>query len=69
MQFDDLKNAMIEELPVEYGGVKYKCITGIIYRKNIRKKGRIGIQVELMSTQRNSVVIVDLQKVILVKTD
>lgn len=69
MTNEELKEALIWQWPVEYDGIKYKCITGIIYRRDLHKKERIGLQVELMSRKRHSVTIANPERVSLIKKD
>lgn len=47
----ELKQAMIDEIPVTHNGIKYKRVTGIIYRK--RGNAAI-IQAELLDENGHS---------------
>jgi hypothetical protein len=53
---NELKDALLSEEPVIYGDVEYKCVSGIVYRKD---EDKISIQAELMDKNNNSVSIVD----------
>lgn len=63
----DIINAMFEEKPILYNGVKYGCISAFIIRKRAlisrKPKSRYILQVELMSKNKNSCVIADPQDV------
>jgi hypothetical protein len=51
----ELKEAMMNEYPVMFNGVEYKCISGIIYRKN---RNEVEIRAELLDKTMRSVSIV-----------
>lgn len=63
MTNEQIKDAMLSEEPVEFNGIEYRCIQGIIYRRHPRKKDAIKIQVELMDKHKNCIVIADPRKV------
>jgi hypothetical protein len=59
----ELKEAMMAEEPVIYNDIEYKCISAIIYRKNINGSG-IYIQAELADKKTHSVTIADASRVL-----
>lgn len=60
MDGPDLKTALVKKIPVEYHGVWYRYISGVIYRV-IDNKFRV--QVELMDQNKNSVIIANPSEV------
>lgn len=56
----DLKNALLSGEPVLFNGMRYDCVSGIIYR---RKKGKLCISAELADLKGNSVTIARAEKV------
>ena len=65
MKISELVIAMIHEIPVEYDGSRYRYINSIIFGKG--DTGKPKLSVALMDLNRNSVVIVPLKKVKLLK--
>ena len=57
MTNEELKQALINEKPVEYNGIVYKYVNAIIWRKD-NKGGRV-VQAELMDMRTHSVTIAD----------
>jgi hypothetical protein len=53
MNNDELKEALISGEPVEHKGIQYKCVSGIIYRVDARR--RIFLQAELQDANTNSI--------------
>lgn len=56
----ELKEALLQHVPVTYKGIGYVFISAIIYRA---VDGKIDITVELMDKNNNCVVIADPKKV------
>lgn len=56
MTNEELKTALLTQVPVMHDGIEYKCVSGILYRKN--PEGGIRIEAELMDRCRHSVSIV-----------
>lgn len=54
----ELKDAMMAEEPVICGGIEYKCISALIYRKSESGSG-VRVQAELLDKSKNSVSIAD----------
>lgn len=61
MSNEELKEALLSEVPVESGGIIYKRVSGIIYRKS--EKGGIKIQAELEDRCTHSITIADPTRV------
>lgn len=61
MSNEELKEALLSEAPVESGGIIYKRVSGIIYRKSA--KGGIQIQAELEDRCAHSITIADPTRV------
>lgn len=61
MNFNEAETAMLKQLPVECGGIEYKCIRAIIYRRD--GCGRLIIQAELQDKKAHSVSIADMDKI------
>lgn len=59
MNNEELKSALFEPRPVVHNGIKYKCVSAIIYRN---KGGRLAISAEVQDMKTNSVCIVDAEK-------
>lgn len=59
MNNEELKSALFDRCPVEHNGIKYKCVSAIIYRN---KGGRLSISAEVQDIKSNSVCIVDAEK-------
>lgn len=59
MTNEQLKEALFSGCQVEYRGIIYKCVSGIIYRN---KGGKLDISAELMDKNNNSVSIVNPAK-------
>ena len=55
MTNDEIKDALYAETPVEYKGIKYRCISAIIYRKG--QETKTSITVELLDRCGHSVTI------------
>lgn len=60
MDTPDLKTALVKKIPVEYRGVWYRYISGVIYRMI---NDKFCMQVELMDQNRNSVIIANPSEV------
>ena len=60
MSNDDLKKALFSRAPVEYGGITYQCVNGVIYRV---RDGKIAISAELLDRSGRSVTIAPASKV------
>ena len=60
MTGEEIKDALLKGYPVSAGGIEYKCVSAIIYRK---QSGRITVSGELLDKNRNSVTIVPLDKI------
>lgn len=52
---EEIKDALYAETPVEYHGIKYRCISAIIYRKG--QDTKTDITVELLDKCGHSVTI------------
>lgn len=59
MNNDELKSALFEPRPVEHNGIKYKCVSAIIYRN---KGGKLSISAEVQDIKSNSVCLVDAER-------
>lgn len=59
MSNEELKGALLSRCPVEHNGIKYKCVSAIIYRN---KGGKLSISAEVQDIKSNSVCIVDAEK-------
>ena len=66
MSNEELKGAFLSGQPVESGGIVYKCISAIIYRKS-KAKGGITVTAELLDKTRNSVSIADPARITALK--
>lgn len=55
MTNEEIKEAMYAQTPVEYKGIKYRCISAIIYRKGFEVK--TDITLELLDKCGHSVTI------------
>lgn len=60
MDSNEIKDALLKGYPVEYGGRKYDCVSGIIYRKG--EKG-ISVTLELLDRKHNSITVCQPSKV------
>lgn len=65
MTNDEAKSAFLKGSPVTFGGVRYKGITALIYRRD-GVKG-IRVQLELLDYNARCVVIVEPERVELAK--
>ena len=63
MTNQELKDAMLNRVPIIYNGMEYDCVSGIIYR-NVG--GKIAVTAELFDKSHNSVSIVSPQKISIV---
>jgi hypothetical protein len=51
---------LLKKYPVHAHGIEYKCVTAVIYREI---NGRIAVSAELLDKCKNSVSIVELDKI------
>lgn len=65
MTNEEIKTLLLSEQPVECDGIIYRCIHGVIYRKNQRRG--LSMLVELQDMNRNSVTIASPKRVNLVE--
>lgn len=64
MTMEELKTAFFDQTPVASGGITYKCISALIYRRS--KKGLV-IQAELLDKCGHSVTIITPERINFVK--
>ena len=60
----EIKQALIEGTAVTHNGIKYKCVTAIILRKN---KNKLITQAELLDVSGHSRSIADIKRIEKVK--
>lgn len=60
MTNQELKDAMLQSLPIIYNGMEFSCISGIIYRN---KGGKVAVTAEILDKNQNSVVITTPDKI------
>lgn len=60
MTAEEIKDALMKKYPVCANGIKFNCVTAVIYRE---RDGRIEVSAELLDKCKNSVTIVPLDKI------
>lgn len=65
MNGEELKKALLDQSRVEAGGIEYKCVSSIIYKRN--PNGSIRVLAELQDKRANSVTVIEMSRVNLIE--